>query len=682
MIQALKALGGREGGALSRNSLRANETLAMIELRVPKRTQAIERIGFEQSWVRDSLYYRGKQKFALIGNQPVDIPLKPHEVRYKANFIKVYVSRAVAKVLGIEGHFSAVPQSGGVASREQARVTMAVWDHQKALVDWEDVKYRAHLWAAICGTAFVKNCWDPSKGDLDRFYWADAQDHAVLDAGSMSPSERQFREQNGLYEDLAPGEIECEEMPPFQAYPDPASKGKLKHCRWFAQHQFLQREAIAETFGVDVKDISEEDSTASSQRYEEALALVSSGMTTQGYGSAPPENKNRAWLTQMWERPSSKHPKGRYVATAGGLVLRDTDNPYAADRTRCLFIPFAKLDWQTAPGSFWGLSLVADLVSAQYRRNESRSKTLAYEQLFANPGLLVPINCGVSPAKVTNALGPVYEYNPAMGEPKPFPVPLMPPDVARNAATCEAEMAQLASQSDIDSSKMPGQMRSGAAFAALNTDRDMALSLTMKNSLRFERDCGEQFLALAQLYYSGERVAMYRGPSGEWAAQSFLGANLTTNIRILTEPGQMETSQNFRAQLGEFVQAGIFNPATNPQDRQIVLKALRYRTAEEAIDDVLQHELRQEQEILEMIGNPGAAYPVLPYEDHVAHMRVLVHFFHSDEFKRLDPDRQTLLQSHWAMHQAAVQAAQEAQLEMIARTQSTPSAPGVASQPK
>lgn len=681
---ALRALSPKDASPLKKGSAESLAVLELLEKRVPRRSPSSERMAREQTWLRDSLYYAGVHKFSMIGNQVVQVPLKAHEVRYRANFVKLHVNRAMATVLNMEGQFAAVPQSSAVAALESARMTMNVWDHQRSIVDFPKKRANVVQWAAVTGTAFFLNLWDPSKGDLDRFYWLDEKDRSVVPPDLLSPEERQFRDQMRWFDDLHPGEITCEAMPPFQAYPDEASKDDIEHCRYFCQHQYLPRAVIAELFGVDEKEIDAEDASTSSMRYEETLANLTAGGTALfGSQNRGIESKDRAWLTQCWERPCSEYPRGRYMAAAGGLVLRDMENPYCADRTGKLHIPVVKYVWNRSPGSFWGLSMVSDLTSAQFQRNESRAKELAYLNLFAQPGLLVPQNCGITPSKVTNALGPVYEYNPAMGEPKPFPVPIMPAEVSRNAAVCEGEMAQLASQSSIDTAKMPGQIKSGVGLSTLMRDRDLALTMPMREALRAERDCGEQFIALAKVYYSGERVALYRGPSGELAAQAFLATDLSNNIRIMAEPGQMETSQGFRDQIAELVQAGVLNPAVNEEDRQIVLRALRYNSAQEAIDDRVQHEQRQNAEILEMLANPNiGSYPVLPYEDDKAHMRVLVRFFHSDEFRRLDEQRKTLLMSHWSMHQASDQLKEQSRLAMIAATQSTPSAPGVASQPR
>lgn len=688
MIQALKALGRKAGTLLSLESERGRQVVELLTKRVPRHAQATSRVNVEVDALRNCLFYGSEtQRFAILGNQIVQVPKRsPHEVEYAANLVRVEVMRTHAKLMGVEGQFGVVPQNGSPLSRNLASISNSVWEHQRAETKFTSVKSDALLWAINTGSAFILNEWDPDKGDLERFYWFSEQDDSVIDEMGMSPEDKQYRDQNGLFDDLSPGEVSARAFPLFQAYPDMASKGSLDDCRWFCIHQYLPRDLVAEIFGADEKDMAVEDATASTHRFEEALALMSSGSTrSAAYASYELEYKNRVWLTRCWERPSrSNGMKGRFMAVAGGRCLRDTENPYVADRSRKLHLPIVKWDYARMTGRFWGLSLTGALVQPQYRRNRSRSLQAMYEELYCKPGIMVPMNSGISPAKITNLPGAAYEYNPAMGEPKAFPIPVMPREVQNNAAMCDMEIAQLGSQSNIDTSKQPGQMRSGAGINAMNADRDLALSHAMRNMLEAEQACGEQFLALGKLYYSTERVAMYRGPNGEFAARAFSSSDLSNNVRILAEPGQLQTTNDFRQTLGELVNSGLLQPQTNPEHAQAILKALRFKTTDELIDDLTQDEEMQEQEIREMIANFATleGYPVLPIDDDRAHMRVIKRVRHSDEWKRYPEKLQALIMAHWSMHDAQLQAKRQQELAMIAATQSTPSAPGVASQPR
>lgn len=671
---------------------RDNDALQEVNTWIPRRGDSQARLAMEQSWLRNLFYFGGKQHFAIIGSQIVELAPGENEIRYKANLIKPAILRAVTKLMAIQGRFGAVPASQSLKDRDSARISEQVFRHQMVRTNYQREKQAALIWAACCGSSFFKNTWDPKGGDIERFYWWDKVNKSVRPVESISPEERQQLERDGAYDDTHTGEVSCEAISPFQIHYDSMSKGKIQHCRRIHQVQWLPRDYLAEAFGVEEVDLKTEESSDASRRWEDALALMSSGLQGQ-YMGFPSEEKDRHYrvrLTQSWERPSKKYKRGRYIVVAGDRVMVNTDNPYAADQTGALHLPFTKLDWVMMPGRFWGLSLVEDLISPQFRYNESRARTAEFENLAARPVTVVPKNCGIAPSGLEIGTYKVYEYNQAVGKPEFITPPQIPTEVAVNAEKASAEIRSLSSQSEIDGAKMPGQLRSGLAVNAVNKERDIVLDLTGFNMLETDKDNGRQFLALARLFYDNERLVAMRGSNGEWSIKSFVAADLRNDIRVIGEPGELETSDQYQNRLLEFLQVGALQPATNPQDKQIVAKAIKFQTAEEFITDFTQHEERQEEEIRRMAANPQAyldqPYPVMPFEDDVAHMRVLERLFNNlDEWEALNPRVQSVIAMHWEMHQRSMAQKQMQQMQMMlqAKEAAIPSAQpkGAASQP-
>lgn len=665
------------------------EALEIVRAAVPRRGDSQARLAIEQSWIRNLFYFGGKQHFAIVGSQVVEVPPIENEIRYKANLVKPAVLRAVTKMMALQGRFGVVPSSPSMHDRDVARISESVFRHQMNATGYQREKMYALLWAANCGTAFMRNTWDPRKGDIERYYWWSKGDKSVRPIETIPPEERQALDQDGAYDDLRTGDVSCETVSPFQMHPDPMSKGKLEHCRWIAQVQWLPREFVAEALGVEEREISEDENTAASERWEDALALMSSGLQGHYLTFSTDERNNRrnrrAWVCQYWERPSRKAKRGRYIVVAGTRAFVVRDNPYAADSTGALHLPFTKLDWISMPGRFWGLGLVDDLISPQYRYNESRSRMAEFENLAARPVTVVPKNCGIAPSGLEIKQYAVYEYNPAGGKPEFITPPQIPAEVMANAQTAQGEIRVLSAQSEIDGAKLPGQLRSGLALNAIQKERDIVLDLTGFSVLEADRDVGRQFLALARLFYDNKRLVAMRGSNGEWAIKSFVAADLRNDIRILGEPGEFETSEQSQSRLLEFLQVGALQPATNPQHAQLVLKALRYHTAEEIITDFAQHEERQEEEIRRMLANAKAyldrPYPVMPFEDDEAHMRVLERLFNNlDEWERIDPETQSVLATHWEMHNRSKMQKLAQQLSMMQAAKGAPEPKGAASQ--
>jgi hypothetical protein len=323
-------------------------------------------------------------------------------------------------------------------------------------------------------------------------------------------------------------------------------------------------------------------------------------------------------------------------------------------------------------------------MSPQFRYNASRSRIAEFEHVHGRPPIYVPKDCGIAPGMLTVLPGATYEYNAAQGKPEAGPAPQLPQAVMENASMARGEIAQLSSQSDIEGSKMPGQLRSGQAWSAMQHEQDITLTITTEGLLRAYRDVGRQFLTLAKLFYTGARVAKYRGPSGQWAIVQFQSADLSVDVRILGEPGEIESTYAQDRRVMEYVQAGVLN-TQDPKIQTAVLKALRFHTQDELVDDALMHEAQQEEEARRMIANfrlyAIQPYPVLPYEDDDAHMRVLVRqFTNLEEWDKLNSFQQAVLLAHYKLHADQQQKKQMQQIQMLQATQGVASAPGQASQ--
>lgn len=666
---------------------KAREVLSLVEKRLPRRGETVERLGLERKWLSAILYYADKHYFTFAGYNPIEVRRGQNEIRYQANFMRPNILRACTKVQNINGRFAAIPDGEGIESREMARLSEIVFQHQRSATCYTREKSMALLWAALCGTGLLKNVYDPLLGDTARFYWVDEKGKEVVTSKDVPPEIRAQKDRDLQFDELPTGEVSCEAVSPFQIHEDPISKGKIEHCRYIFQQQWLPIEFVAERFNVDEGDLTVEQNLTSANRLDQAISMLSSGLT--GYQPTPGGDERTRFklvrLLQMWERPSKAYKKGRYVVVGGEQALIDQDNPYVGDNTASMHLPFVKMDWAPCPGRFWGLSLAESLTNLQFRYNESRSRHAEFENIFGRPITLLPKGAGLSKVNMEIRTGGVYEYNANSGSPVFVPQPSLPPEVMQNSATIQSEMRYIASQSDIDGSKMPGQVRSGAGINAMQRDRDMVLDLTIASSLEMDRMTGCQFLTMARLFYSSDRLAKLRGSNGQWIIKSFKGGDLSNKVRLIGEPGEYQTSDQFKQELQDMVTSGMLQPATNPEHGQVIAKAVKFQTTEEIVVDLTMHEERQEAEIRDMVAAPqkylDGVYPVLPYEDDIAHQRVMERLFNSEEFQQMPEQTRSVLAAHWQAHDNQKMQKLAQQMQMMEASRGAPGQTGVASQP-
>ena len=670
------------------SSSQERDVLAMLDKRLPRRGETVERLGLERKWLSNILYCYDKHYFTFAGYSPVEVKRGQNEIRSQTNYVKPAISRAVVKVLNIKGRFAAIPDGDTLEAREQARLGEIIFQHLRTATCYDREKTLMTFWAALCGSGFLKNVYDPLLGDTERFYHTNDGNKSVIRGNLLPADEKARKDVAGEFDEIPNGEISCEATSPFQMHEDPISKGKIEHCRFIFQQQWLPTEWIAERFNVDEKDLTIESNLTSANRLDQAVSMLSSGLT--GFqpmtGGDERTRFKLSRLVQMWERPSRKNPKGRYVVVGGERGLIDEHNPYVGDNTAVCHIPFTKMDWMPVMGRFFGSALADSLTPLQYRYNESRSRTAEFENIYGRPIMILPKGAGLSKVNMEIKTGGVYEANTNAGTPTFFPQPALPPDVMQNSQTIAGEMRYISSQSDVDGSKMPGQIRSGAGLNALQRDRDLVLDLTIASSLEADRMSGCQQLTLAKMFYTTERIAYLRGPGGQWSSKRFKSGDFSNKIRIIGEPGEYQTSDQYKQELQDMVTTGMLQPATNPEDRQVIAKAIKFQSAEEIVVDLIQHEERQEQEIRDMMKAPqkfrDGVYPVLPYEDDQAHQRVLERLFNSDEFQDLDELTRSVLSAHWQAHDNQKMQKLAQQMQMMEASKGAPGQTGVASQPR
>lgn len=664
-----------------------------------------KRIGYhdyrpERQWQEDAAlinvaYWSGKQRIFF---DPANRSFAPgfggppeEDAGYQINMIESRVANAVARVLGVQAEFRAKPETGEMGDRELAALTDRVFDHIRSVSDWDWTRTMGTLWAAITGCVFYKIEWDPLKGDPTRYYSVDGRGKKVIPEAMLTPQMRAEMDAKGHFEDFPDGDLSLSVRSPFSIYQDTSARdGGIRDCQWIAESFYSDIDVVAERWNVDPKDLVPEDSGQGLRNYEEAIAFMSAGPVSQPFvGWTVPQDKRgkRVRYIEMWERPNREHKQGRRIVYAGKKILNldrmgGTKNPYAADRTGWAHLPYVKQDWTPHPGRFWGKSLVETLVGPQFYLNYTRSQMARFLSTFGLPNTYVEETSNLDTDTMQAGGGRIYKVGP--GKVQFGPVPQMPPDIGRFGDICLGDLNAAASQSEIEASALPGQMRSGAAIRSMNEDRYMPLTIPARCAVRAVRDVGQVALAIGKLRYTDDRLLKYLGEANDWVVEKFNGANLVTDLQIVGEPSVTDTLNSERAEMLDAVQSGAFNPQLDEETRLLILSGLHYNTSDEFVKRKLASKKNQEREIQAMIGDPAKwpdGYPVLEWQDHAVEASTCVAFMYTPEFDKLDPFTQGLITQHWKQHQAFLQQAIEAQIALQAQAAGTPGEKGQASQP-
>ncbi len=676
--------------------LSSSDAIAYVEQRINPKLVDAHRHPMEREWVKNIAFLRGNQHFVDTGNGFRAPVVQPHRVLYRANMVRTLVTKAVATVLSNSATFRAPAVDWTKKSRDRAFTSEKLFEHfRENVVDWPLLLEDTLNWAACCGSGFIEFGWDPDAGSPDRFY-LDENDKPVW--GLTGDQKRLFEEQ-GRFEDVPPGDIMARVNSPFRQQWDWSARNDFNdpNCKWGGTKELVDLEALEDVYGFEkVKGIRPQEPSSNSLWYDEMLAFMQGGggaVTMPNYVTPRDKTRQRTVLSRYFEVPlRSNHYEGRFIVVAGNVVLVNGKNPYAKTRYP---LPFVKIDWQRNPGSFIGHPLMDDLRNPQFQYNNARGRQTEVANVHSSPTIFMNKHAGLAEGTLAIEPGVVYtvDFRAAGGKDNIMvlgPVPQVPKELAESATRALSELQMIASQADPDQSKLPGQIRGAPALSMMIEEKNKALLPAAKSALRATVLAGRIMLSIAKHNYTSQRVIRYVGEDNSYRVLEFEAADIQTDIRVVGEPEYFRSKASDKAQIVEYVQAGILDPLTNPEHEIMVLKTLAFGNAEQALAERLADEENQDREWDEMTADPlkhlkqaptGGMmldYGVQPYDDDDTHIRVMLRRMKTAEFRDLDPFAKQLLVQHLQLHQ---ERKQQALMQQMMLEQARPSGPAPRGQP-
>lgn len=655
---------------------RRQTALEYVRERIQPDGQSAERMAFEQQWLGDLGLYAGSKFVSDGGMIRAARNLGAQRDAYNANLILPKVLTFLARKAAINPKMVVLPRTDEWEDMQAARLAMQAYEHAVEVSKFKPAKSRAERWAAICGSGFVKTCWDPDAGDPDRIYHDKGRVNVMA---QHDPDMRAEYERDGRYTDVYPGEIACEVIEPWQLWPDPnARDGGFDDCEYVIIRTARPVTDVYNETGIKVSP--DGDAQRGAERYREVLAHLASGQN----GVTPTLMRSRmsdcAYQDECFVRPSRLYPNGRYIRVIGDQVIDDRDNAYAA--AGCP-IPIAKYDCFPMPGRFWGLSLVELLRNPQKAYNASRGHAMNMQATAGHAPVFLDKMSGIQPKTYKGLHGIVFEINansriPIFGQP-----PNMPPYIGENAALARSEMGEISAQTDPASSKLPGQLRSGAAISAIQAISNLILSASVESMFQADTFVGTSMLQLIGLFYDTPRMIQVMGPGGEIDPRKLRGADLRKHYRlkILTQPGDLDSAEARDAKLLDAVQLRALDPQ-NPDDKNMILKGLRFHNADDFVNAILGQENDEEREIAMIVDSGGESVPeVMPWMDPATRARVLERKLNTRAYHLYPPPVQEQLAARWMKFSMLLQQRIAAQIQQAQAMNGTPAQPGQASQP-
>jgi hypothetical protein len=205
--------------------------------------------------------------------------------------------------------------------------------------------------------------------------------------------------------------------------------------------------------------------------------------------------KNMVEVVEAWRLPSyDGADDGAHAIAIDGAVL-------VLDEWESEVFPFSVMHWKTDPTiSFWGVSLIEELLGIHYDFNHTIKKVEECIDNMPTPYILVPEGGNVSVGKLGNVNGIIINY--ADRKPEFQLPPAVPPDVAAYAQSIWDKGLQVSRLVGMTSPEsMGGQFQTGAAVRDFNDIQSTELSTQHESFEAFNVHLYEQQVRAGRAIY-------------------------------------------------------------------------------------------------------------------------------------------------------------------------------------
>ncbi len=565
------------------------------------------RLQYERQWYLNLAFYFGRQYVQWSNNvtaadpgimRLVEPKAPPWRVRLISNKCKPVIRKEIAKLTKQKPQPFVIPASTDDDDLAAARAGEQIFEHTTRELKFDQVQLSALFWMLLCGTAFIKDWYDPNVRDAE----------GVL------------------------GSIQLEAVNPFQFYiPDP-------------QESLLENQPYA--FHVLGKPADWVEDTY--QKKVQPDSLAGAGLLEQRFLTAmgiQQQAKNSVAVKELWIKPCKRFAKGAKVTfTSDTILLVEEEWPF-----QYRDFPFTALN-HIPTGQFYSDSVLIDLIPLQKEMNRTRSQIIEAKNRMSKPQLTAPRG-SLDPSKITTEPGLVVFYTPGFAAPVPIPLVSLPNYVIEEVNRCQRDMDDISGQHEISKGASPTGVSAATAISFLQEQDDAMLSPTISSLERSTAQIGRHILCHVNQFWEAERTVKALGENNAFETAMFNKASIRGNMDLNVQAGSATPRSTAAKQA--FIMDLMEKQYITPE------QGLRYLDMAETgrMYEELQVSARQAQrENLKM--SQGEEIQPHTYDEHPVHVVEHDLYRRRQAFEQLDDSTKTAFENHVQQHKQLVGQAQ------------------------
>ena len=308
-----------------------------------KRAQA--RKSFDLIWKMNMNFLMGNQ-FCSVGYGGIEENEKQFfwQEREVFNHIAPIFDIRYAKLANIKPDIAIIPATNDERDKHSAKVSKKIFEAVKNKLNLPELVNKAIKWAEVCGTAFYKVGWNPSKG-------------------TVVGKDEKGRE-------VRSGEVEVSVLSPFEIYPDSTVCEDIDQCQSIIHAKAYSIDQIKQMYGVETEGKTI-NTFALGSTVEGIGGLGSNGTVPKIIESGKADS---AIVIEKYSRPNAQFPEGRLVIVAGDKLVYDGPLPYKLGTDKERDFPFIRQTCTEEPGCFWGTSIIERLIPVQRAYNAIKNR--------------------------------------------------------------------------------------------------------------------------------------------------------------------------------------------------------------------------------------------------------------------------------------------------------------------
>ena len=564
----------------------------------------------------DSIYYDTNQRQFRTQAQGSRY-LKRNRVH--VNKILPTCQNRLARLCKNPPKFDIRPESGSQDDKDKARENLEIltqlWEQEGIKLNQQRIPL--YMWAQQCGHAYIKISWDENLG---------------------KPMNDPITGEFDGYE----GDIRADIASAFECFCDPLAKS-IQEAQWFIQAKARKLDYFCTHYPDRGHAVKEEDAWLLSVQYEQRVNnLNKSGPMSSGTGQ---QMKNAAIELSYYEKRSRKHPNGRHVVVANGVILKD-------DELLIGEIPFTKFDDIMIAGKYYSEAIIThlrplqDQINTLYTLRAAWTKNLLKGKYIAAKGHgIIQEGLNTDDAEVV-----LYTPLPNASPPTAMTIPTIPQYAYQEEQNLEKQFSEISGISEVSKGQLPSASIPAVGMQLLQEQDETRIGIQTEWSEEGWARVGRQLLLTACKQYVTPRKRKLAGKNGEYNIKEFTGEDIgeTTDVTVI-RGSTIPTSKALRRQeLVNLYSQGFLGDPQDPKVRESMLSRLEYGDIGEVwLDQSL--DMQQIKKTITEI-EQGIKPEANELDNHELHIQEKNRYRKSDKFAMLTPEGQAMLEADINVH--------------------------------